>query len=94
MVVSVLCIFESQTTIADVTQIFQPLEIGHNHPSAVDYNIGQNKHVLFQQHLMRFVSDRTIGALCNDSSLNLVSIAGVNDRMSGARTKNIALLVE
>lgn len=66
MVVGVLLVFECQTTVANMVQVLEPLEVGDGDTTSVDEQVWYDEHFLLLQDLVGFWCGRSISTFGND----------------------------
>ena len=66
MVVGVLLVFEGKTTVADMVQVLEPLEVGNGDTTSVDVQIWDDKDVALLQDLIGFWGGWTVGTFSDD----------------------------
>jgi len=66
MIIGFSLVFERQTTVRDVVQVFQPLEERHSYTTSVDVQVGNNQNVAVQKDFISGGSRGTIGSFRDD----------------------------
>ena len=93
VVVGFPLILKGQATIGDMVQVLEPLKVRDCDTTSIDVHVRDDKDSLGPQDIISLGSDGSIGSLSNDLSLDLVSVAGIDDLLHGGRDENIAFLV-
>jgi len=93
MVVSFPLILEGQTSVGDVIEILQPLEVGHSDTTSVDVHVRDDEAALVLEDLVRCGGDGSISSLSDDPGLDLVGVALVDGLFHGGGDQDVAGLV-
>lgn len=59
-------VFESQTTIRDMVQVLQPLEVGNSYTTGVDVKVRDNQNVAFDEDFVCSWGCWSVGSFSND----------------------------
>lgn len=66
MVVGLSFVFERQSSIGNMIQIFKPLEEGYGHTTSIDVEVRNYQDVSFQENFVGSRSSGTIGSFRDD----------------------------
>ena len=66
MKVRISFVFEGQSSVRDVVEVLEPLEVGDGHTASVDVQIRDDKDGLGKKNFVGCWGSRTVGTLCND----------------------------
>lgn len=59
-------VFECQTTVRDMVQVLQPLEVGNSYTTSVDVKVGDNQNVAFNEDLVCSWGSWSVGSFGDD----------------------------
>ena len=92
VVVGLTLVLEGETSVRNVIQVLEPLEVGDGDTAGVDVHVGNDQGVVVPQDDVGSGGDRAVGSLCNDLGLDLVGVTLVNDLLHGGGHQDVALL--
>ena len=91
--VGVVLVLESEPAVADVVEVFQPLEVGNRHPARVQVQIGHDQRPVLLQNGVRPRRRRPVSALADYLGLDEGRVLHVDGLFGGAGEQDVALLV-
>ena len=94
---SVILVFgelPSETTVRNVVQVLQPLEVRNGDTAGIQVQVGNDEALIVEEDLVCGGRDGTVGTLGDDLGLDATGIVSGDDLLLGTRAKNVALLLD